>query len=131
MRWVFIDTSVAGECRFGSIGPGRTSSVRRVPVRSNKLLPLLERRFGKGRPTSVGGIVVVAGPGSFSSVRGGVVVANLLARCWSIPLFGITVADTEDLKRLADRLSRGEVPSAPFVPPRYTSEPNITMAAPS
>jgi len=130
MRWVFIDTSAAGECRFGTFGTGKPT-IKRVAVRSNGLLPLLERMFGKEKPASIDGIVVVAGPGSFSSVRGGVLVANLLARCWSIQLFGVPVADAEDLGGLSGRLSRDEVPSASFVQPRYTSEPNITMAAPS
>jgi tRNA A37 threonylcarbamoyladenosine modification protein TsaB len=126
MRWVFIDTSSAGTCRFGTIGTDGIA-IRSVDGRSGRLLPLLERAFKGKDPSSSDGIAVVAGPGSFSSVRGGVVVANVLARCWSVPLFGVSVDEAKDLVSLADRLAHGDVAATAFVTPRYTSEPNITV----
>ncbi|MCI0479730.1 hypothetical protein L0Y59_04245 [Candidatus Uhrbacteria bacterium] len=115
--------------RFGLIGGGR-AAIRTVRGRSGALLPSFERRFGRDGLRDVAGVCVVEGPGSFSSVRGGVVVADVLARCLDVPLAGIDVAEASDLARLAERLQGGEVPLADTVLPRYDAEPNITRPSP-
>jgi len=73
------------------------------------------------------GICVVAGPGSFSSVRSGVLDANLLARLWRVPLVGVTVEDAQDLPALARRLAAEHSRGAAYVAPIYDAEPNITV----
>lgn len=125
MRCVFIDTSKAGECRFGIIGD-RTSTVQNVRARSGSLLPLLAKHVGRKNLAASDGVCVVAGPGSFSSVRGGVLVANVLARLIRKPLVGVSAEDARDLGVLAVRLARGEFATVPYVAPIYDAEPNIT-----
>ena len=70
------------------------------------------------------------GPGAFSAVRGGVIVANLLARLLKKPLVGVHAADAEDLKMLAGRLESGRLAASSYVMPTYVSEPNITVCHP-
>lgn len=72
------------------------------------------------------GVCVVAGPGSFSAVRSGVLVANVLARMFGIPLHGFSTDEVEDLNDVRDRLVAGSVASQPYVAPVYDAEPNIT-----
>jgi len=75
----------------------------------------------------VEGICVVEGPGAFSSVRGGVLSANVLARLLKKPLVGIHVVESEDLQALSRNLEAGRHSPTSRVLPTYTSEPNITV----
>lgn len=126
MRWLFIDTSVAGSVRFGSLG-GARPTVRTVKGRSGVLLPSIVGKFGREALRDACGVCVVDGPGSFSSIRGGVVAANVLARSLDVPLVGVDVSEAADLGRLGERLASGAVPHAVTVLPRYDAEPNITL----
>lgn len=123
--WVYIDTSVAGECRFGTVA-ATNIDVKEVKTRSNGLLPLLSRAVSRKAFSRIKGVCVVAGPGSFSSIRDGVVTANLLARLFRKPLVGVTVDDAKDLTTLASRLEKGKLDPVSFVAPIYDAEPNIT-----
>lgn len=73
------------------------------------------------------GVCVVAGPGSFSAVRGGVLDANLIARLKGIPLVPVPSSDWQDLEGLAARIQSGEISTAEYVAPIYDQEPNITI----
>lgn len=126
MPWLFIDTSTAGLCRFGLLG-GKKNEVREVAARSGSLLPLLSKHVGLAKIKRAQGICVVAGPGSFSSVRGGVLAANLLSRILNLPLVGVSVAEARGVSALARRLLKHELVPVSFVPPVYAAEPNITL----
>lgn len=122
--WLFIDTSVAGVCRVGVLD-GLRVNVREVQGRSGALLPAiatLARGFSNLR-----GVCVVSGPGSFSSVRAGVLIANVFARVRRLPLIGVTVREADDLSRLSERLGAGDFLPVSFVEPVYDAEPNITL----
>jgi tRNA A37 threonylcarbamoyladenosine modification protein TsaB len=124
MAWLFIDTAAAGELRAGLLGP--TSRLRRRKGRAGILVPFLMSIVGDQVPA---GICVVAGPGSFSAVRSGVLAANLLARWWKVPLVGIDREKAQDLKALAKDLVSGALIPASYVTPVYDAEPNITIKA--
>ncbi|MBU2613186.1 hypothetical protein KJ925_01875 [Patescibacteria group bacterium] len=126
MRWLFIDTSVSGSVRLGFLG-GTRPSVRTVRGRSGVLLPSLASRFGREALEGLCGVCVVAGPGSFSSIRGGVVAANVLARNLNLPLVGVDVSEAADLSQLSGRLLSDAITPVATVLPRYDAEPNITM----
>ncbi|MEK7116389.1 MAG: hypothetical protein AAB879_03275 [Patescibacteria group bacterium] len=129
MAWLFLDTSRPDHFRLGILS--RTSShVVRGQGRSSRLLPALARRFSARELDRVTGICVVHGPGAFSSVRGGVLSANLLARLLRKPLVGISVADAEDLHAIGQDLEAGHCSPVSCVMPTYTSPPNITMCRP-
>ncbi|MFH1078402.1 MAG: hypothetical protein V1745_03960 [Patescibacteria group bacterium] len=126
MRWLFIDTSVAGSVRFGSLG-GARPTVRTVKGRSGVLLPSIAGKLGCEALRDVCGVCVVDGPGSFSSIRGGVVAANVLARSLGVPLVGVDASEAADLVRLGGRLAADAIPHVATVLPRYDAEPNITL----
>lgn len=128
MPFLFIDTATAGTCRFGVLIEGGKGIVS-VKARSGSLLPLLASRIGLVKLKKVDAICVVAGPGSFSSVRAGVLIANLIARLIGKPLLGVTVAEASDLKALFLKLSKQDILWQDTVVPIYDSEPNITIPA--
>lgn len=69
-------------------------------------------------------IIVNTGPGSFTSVRIGVVLANTLSYSLKIPVLGISQKDIktrEDILQLLDLKEENK-----FVKPFYYKEPNIT-----
>ena len=124
MQWLFIDTSHRGECRYGTIGD--RISIRSVVARSGMLLPKLALKHGALLRT-IDGICVVSGPGSFSAIRSGVLVANLLSRLLAKPLVGVSVSDASDLEHLSRDLATHRYQPTSFVAPVYDAEPNITV----
>jgi hypothetical protein len=122
LRWLFIDTSQSGRVRFGLLDQ-KSSRLREIEGRSHVLLPALSRL----KLSNVKGICVVEGPGSFSAVRGGVIVANILSRVLKCPLVGVRLSETEDMSALAKRLTNGEIVTRAYIEPIYDSEPNITV----
>ncbi len=119
MAWVFIDTHERGFIRYGFVERAGTKLPRPKKGRAQDVLRLLAKdRFRLARAE---GICVVAGPGSFSSVRTGVLYANLLARLLRKPLVSMT--DTE--MRSGVR-SFATLKMTSYVPPIYDAEPNIT-----
>lgn len=102
---------------------------------SEKLLPAIGKLLKKAKISffDLQRIIVVAGPGPFSSLRIGVTVANILAFALKIPLFAI---DTEKITKLKKNKSFGktllmvELPmleKKKIVTPRYLYPPNITV----
>lgn len=127
MSWIFLDTSDRGRLRVGllhsSEGPSidiREGSRLSLLKEIGDILSLEEIRRSEG-------ICVVSGPGSFSAIRGGVLVANLLSRLYHIPLYGVEKSEAMDLSLLRDRLSAGDIVSSAYVSPVYDAEPNITQ----
>jgi hypothetical protein len=125
-QWLFIDTSVAGVCRVGML-TAKHRMVTELKARSGALLPAIAK-LGAAQMKKMTGICVVHGPGSFSSVRGGVLIANLLARSFRVPLVGMSVRDADNLEHVWDKLTMQAIQSQSFVEPTYDAEPNITVA---
>jgi len=79
-------------------------------------------------PKKLHGIVVFIGPGQFSYLRTGVVIANTLGYTLGIPVVGISAVDAvtpeiffqNGLKKLSKTKKRR------LIVPEYGSEPNIT-----
>lgn len=90
---------------------------------------ILRRVFGRERARleACKGVCVVAGPGSFSAIRIGVLYANMLARLLHRPLIGVSVEEAADRAALLARLENKALPIATYVAPIYTMEPNITV----
>lgn len=125
MSWVFIDSSEAGRYRLGLIGGGRVD-VKTKTGRTTRLLPALASIVTHKKMQAIDGICVVAGPGSFSAIRSGVLIAHLLSRLLGKPLVGIQTPEAHDLSNLATRLDEGRCVSSSWVAPIYNAPPNIT-----
>lgn len=129
MSWIFLDTSERGCLRAGFLPSSGGVS---VDVREGSRFSLLKEIgdiLSLEDVRRAKGVCVVSGPGSFSAIRGGVLVANLLSRLYHIPLYGVEKSAAMDLSLLRNRLFAGEVVSSPYVSPVYDSEPNITQAS--
>jgi len=134
MDWLFIDTHARGTCRLGWLGHvvrERRGERGGVDVRSfegktGDLLARLAKWWPKWRQ-KIKGVCVVAGPGSFSAVRGGVLIANILSRLTGLPLVGVKVGQAADLKALAAELAAGRLSAVAYVAPEYDAAPNITQ----
>jgi hypothetical protein len=126
MSWLLIDTSDRMKTRFAVIPTLGEIRERTVEGARRNAVALLSAFIDQKRIRSMSGICVVRGPGSFSAVRSGVLVANILSRVYHMPLYGVSVDEGKDLNVLRDRLNRGDVPAETYVAPVYDAEPNIT-----
>ena len=122
MTWLFIDSRERHATTFGWLGDRQ---VRLWPTEN--LLADLARRVKLSDLKTCDGICIVAGPGSFSSIRTGVLVANLLSRVYGLSLFAVRGDEAGDLTVLTDRLRHGKVAKSKYVAPEYDREPNITL----
>lgn len=103
-------------------------------AKSDKLLLLIDKilKNGKVEPKGLGGIIVVAGPGSFTAVRQGVVAANALGFFLKVPVVSLRgdefVGDRDLLKIGYEKMKKAKVGELAL--PFYGHEPNITMPKP-
>ncbi len=124
-EWVFIDTHMPRRSRLGWLKEAGRPSVRTYQGRPPLLLKQLFK--DRARLEISAGICVVAGPGSFSSIRIGVLYANLLARLLRKPLRGIRVEEAVDLNAVYTQCIEDGKASTVYVAPIYDAEPNITL----
>lgn len=126
MPWLFIDTHERGVSRWGWMDTTGVE-LRTILGSAGQLLNAFAKE--RKRLSSARGVCVVAGPGSFSSVRTGVLYANLLSRLFRIPLVGVTLEEAKDLDALSGRLldTRYAIRDTRYVAPLYDAEPNITI----
>lgn len=126
--FLFIDTARSGEFRIGFLRDSGAKFTTGVG-RSNKFLSVLARQLNPQTAKALAGVCVVSGPGSFTAVRTGVLIANLLARYWGMPLYGVSVEQARDAENLFGKLAKGGLEPAGYVAPVYDTEPNITLKA--
>ena len=124
--WLFIESIQSDFFQLGLIGSRRTK-LSKITRRSNHLLATLSRIISRRDLQRIEGICVVEGPGAFTPVRTGVLIANILARIYKKPLVGITVDQALDLSKLVSSLMDNNYCPTEYVAPKYSSEPNITI----
>ncbi len=124
MTWLFIDTHEQGRVRAAWLESGKVIKRQEKEGRAAILLPMIAKDLEKHK---LSGVCIVAGPGSFSAVRGGVLDANLIARLKGIPLVPVEVTAWNDLEGLAARIQSGDISTSEYVAPIYDQEPNITI----
>ncbi len=126
-----IQTNIAGELHAWIIDHGVMVVHRSQKVAwhgSEKLLPMVDGMLKHRRlqVKKIQRIVVVRGPGPFSAVRTGIIVANSLGWLLKIPVLGVTrsklLTDREILRLIRQRA--GKKFSA--VRLSYGKAPNIT-----
>lgn len=127
---LYINTSVRENLEFALVDKGKVFLFKRkVGIRqAEKALFLLDNflKKSKYKLTSIKKIVVNRGPGSFTSVRLGIVLANTLSFGLKIPLAGIY---NSELEKEEDYLKLSKFKfSKEFVKPYYDREPDITKS---
>ena len=130
MAWLFLDSHERGNSRLGWLD-GARPRIKTMSGSAGRLLNELAKQ--RKQLDAAEGVCVVSGPGSFSSVRTGVLYANLLSRLLRIPLVGVTVEEASDLNALSLKLQATRPPGyqpVPYIAPIYDAEPNITVPRP-
>lgn len=120
MRLFFIDTHESGHFSFGWLGEG--GQVWDYEGRTGNFFYQITKHVKLDQLKKADGICVVKGPGSFSSIRAGVLVANLLARALKLKLYSLPAGQG----KISDADFKHMKPQA-FVAPEYDREPNITV----
>lgn len=96
---------------------------------SEKLLPEISKLIPTTKLKNLKAIIVVTGPGAFTSIRIGITIANTLAYALKIPVIGVKATEfknSEELIKIGEtRLKsvRGVKPVQPF----YGKKPNIII----
>ena len=97
---------------------------------SERLLPAIIRLLKRNKADlkNLKGIIVVSGPGGFTSLRIGVITANTLSFSLKIPVVGIKLNEFKNFKELVKvglrKLKKTRIGSV--VIPYYGREPHIT-----
>lgn len=97
---------------------------------SEYLLPLIDKLLQKNKIGFVDlqGLIIVSGPGPFTSVRIAVAVANTLSFALKIPVVGLEnkkpIKDEQNIKAGLLRLKKARIGS--YIKPVYGGEANIT-----
>jgi tRNA A37 threonylcarbamoyladenosine modification protein TsaB len=124
--WLFIDTCERGSFRIGKLPAAGSVKIGRAPGGRGAFIPWLSAVLPRKDIAALRGIAVVEGPGSFSSIRTGVLVANMLSRLHRKPLYRLSRSESADLGRVRDLLAQGRLSPSSYVAPVYDREPNIT-----
>jgi tRNA threonylcarbamoyl adenosine modification protein YeaZ len=93
---------------------------------SEKILKLIDELIGGHKNLKkLDGIIVVQGPGGFTSLRIGVTVANTLSWTLNIPVYPV---DSISLNKIEKKFKdiTGQKKKIALAIPKYGSEPNIT-----
>ena len=123
MKYLFIESIEPANFRAGLLS-SQSIRTRFVHKRSHSILSEVMMVL---RRHSIQGICVVSGPGSFTAVRTGVLIANMLSRLLHVPLYSVDASQAFDLNVMYTQLIRGMLPVSMYVAPVYSSEPNITL----
>jgi len=95
---------------------------------AEKLLPTISKIIPKNKLKYLKAIIVVTGPGAFTSLRIGITIANTLSYACKIPVIGLKATEFTNLNELIKigetRLKK--VKSQKLAQPFYGKEPNIT-----
>ncbi|MDF1496847.1 MAG: hypothetical protein P1P90_02190 [Patescibacteria group bacterium] len=127
MPLFYIDTHARALADLGFLSEQK-NTIKSFEIKPGSLVGTIARKFPKDKITDADGIVVVQGPGSFSAIRAGVLVANLLSRIFAKPLYGITVEESGSLAEVVKKISSGNLKKLKYADPIYDAEPNITMS---
>lgn len=97
---------------------------------AEKLLPEIDNLLAKNKISlkDLKGVMVVSGPGGFTSLRVGVITANTLGYALKIPVVGIKLSEFDSFNELVkvglNKLKKARV--GELVIPFYGREPHIT-----
>lgn len=125
-----IQTNVSGQLSFWLIRQQEILRKKHLPIvwhGSDRALVVLDELLRQARITvhQLKRICVVRGPGSFTSVRIGLILANTIGALTGIPLYGVvkkTTLTEAEVIQLSEKTGKRGV----MVRPWYGKAPNIT-----
>lgn len=102
---------------------------------TEQVTPSIDQLLRRARThlSDLQGLVVATGPGGFTAVRSGVVVANALGLALGIPVKGMigefsSITDMLSTSRFSRLCSAFRHPTPSFARPAYGAEPHISRA---
>ena len=106
--YLIINTSDNKKIFIGLIRDDKLISKKIISAKykqAEKLLPMIEKLLEKNKVClkNLKGIIIAKGPGSFTSLRVGVVTANTLSFALGIPVVGVGVGEFDDLEGLVKK----------------------------
>ena len=132
--FLFINTTVSQRVHLSLANKDKVIDRKNVKVgrrQAERLLPLLDKMLKKNKIklNQLMGIIVVSGPGPFTSVRAGVMLANTLSYSLKVPSVGLKFStkfnNLEELFHQGIKQLKGKKGFS-SIHPFYGKEPNIT-----
>lgn len=133
---LIVNTIISDRLLLGLVDKTGKLTERRGEIvgyrQAEKLLLLIDALLKKKKLkiTDLRGVIVVSGPGGFSSVRLGIMLANTLGYSLNIPVVGLPATKFKNLEGLAGagfKLLKKKKKFS-FVQPFYGAKPNITKS---
>jgi tRNA threonylcarbamoyl adenosine modification protein YeaZ len=131
--FLYLNTSTHEKIILGLLDQkGKILKLKKISApyqQSEKLLTEIKRLLPNYQITKLSGIIVVVGPGGFTSLRIGVATANTLAFAWQIPILGLYNPKNLSDQELLDKNFKKVLNKDRFqqVLPHYGAEPHITV----
>ncbi len=130
---LYLDTTEPGRILVGLVAKQEMISKLELTGefhQSERLLSLIDKLLKRNKASlkDLTGIIVIIGPGGFTAVRLGVVIANTLGFALNLPIAGLTkFPDSQAVRLIAEglKLIRDRRPGE-GVQPVYGREPSIT-----
>lgn len=109
---------------------GEKTVKEKIGSQKDKLLNSIDKILKKGRTKAKNlfGILVVSGPGAFTAVRQGVVLANTFGYLLGVPVLGLEKNEFNNEKEFLEKGYKKmmKAQKGKIVLPAYGKEPNIT-----
>jgi len=107
-------------------------NLRNFQNKNDRVLLGIDRLLKKNKKTlsSLKGIIIINGPGSFAGIRVGLSVANTLSWALNIPAVGVNLSQEKDNQELVKIGMKKllKIKNKKPVMPFYGKEPNITKS---
>ncbi len=125
MSWLYIDTRQKDESHIAWLSEEEGVLRREIKGRGKAVLTAIEKDWEQYAP-ALKGVIVVSGPGSFSSIRTGVLYANLFSRFLGLPMYEMIGGGELELEEVLENAKAGKLTKKQYIEPIYDREPNIT-----
>ena len=133
--FLFIDTSAKSMVILALFSKSKIIRILKKATgirQGEKLLPSIDYLLKKEdkKLEAIKSIIVVAGPGGFSSLRTGIAVANALSWFLRVPIVGIRADEVpREENKLVEFLHKkiSKAQAQEIIEPLYGKEPNITI----
>ncbi len=126
MSFLFIDTHKRGLAAIEFVDEG-TAKVKEMAIKPGRLMAVLSRKVDKQKLADASGVILVSGPGPFSSIRAGVLIGNLLARIFNKPLYQVSAPLKAPIPVIINSIKTKRIKPSKYVSPIYDAEANITL----